>query len=116
MLSEQQRRPKSTDSLVLYKLPKDRIKFFDEMAKSFYLQGAIRRPNRHQLGKLAMLYLGGIWKEDLKRREALAAQQNQELEKRRSPITRLDENGPMFTSKAPPPPPPTTQPRRDKYW
>jgi hypothetical protein len=60
------------------------------------LQGAIQRPNRHQLGKIAMLYLGGIWKEDQKRREALAAQQNQELEKQRSPITR-----------------PTTQPRRD---
>jgi hypothetical protein len=107
MLSEQ---PKSKlDNLVLYKLPKDQIQFFDEMAESFWKLGAIRRPNRHALGKLAILYLGGMWKQDIKRRAA-QAQQSQELDKQTSPITKLDDDGPMFTTKTPPP----TQ--KDKYW
>jgi hypothetical protein len=79
------------------------------MALSFFQQGAIQRPTRHALGKLAILYLGGMWKQDIQRREAEAAQQTQELEKQ-SPITRLDDDGPMFTTKTPPP----TQ--KDKYW
>ena len=80
------------------------------MALSFFQQGAIQRPTRHALGKLAILYLGGMWKQDIQRRQAEAAQQAQELEKQRSPITRLDDDGPMFTTKTPPP----TQ--KDKYW
>jgi len=48
--------------------------------------------NRHQLGKLAMLYLGGVWTEDLSKQQAKQQQEHGELDRQRSPIV-ADPNG-----------------------
>ena len=50
---------KLADNMVAFRLPPRQAEF-DKMAIEFHRQGAIQKPNRHQLGKLTMLYLGGV--------------------------------------------------------
>ena len=95
---------KLPDNMVAFRLPPRQAEFFDKMAIEFHKQGAIQKPNRHQLGKLAMLYLGGVWTEDLSKQQAKQQQEHGELDKQRSPIV-ADPNGSPYTAKD-----------KSKYW
>jgi hypothetical protein len=51
-----------------------------------------------------MLYLGGVWTEDLSKQQAKQQQEHGELDKQRSPIV-ADPNGSPYTAKD-----------KSKYW
>ena len=103
IMSDQTDKSKLPDNMVAFRLPPRQAEFFDKMAIEFYRQGAIQKPNRHQLGKLAMLYLGGVWREDLRKQQAKQQQEQGQLD-RQSPIV-ADPNGSPHTAKG-----------KSKYW
>lgn len=108
---ERQRQKKLVANAIIYKLPSNQIEFFDKMAQEFYKQGAIDRPSRNALGKLAIMYLGGVWTADKKRQHDQFLAQQDELEKQRSPIAATDD-GTLYTSK-----PSSANPySKSKYW
>ena len=111
IVSEEEVRQRKLANMIIFRLPTKQIEFFDKMAKEFHAQGAIDKPSRNALGKLAIMYLGGVWTADKKRQHDQFLAQQDELEKQRSPIAATDD-GTLYTSK-----PSSANPySKSKYW
>ena len=52
----------------IFKIPVTDLDFFSKMAQEFYNKGAIQKPNVNALAKIALLYLGEIYKQDRNKR------------------------------------------------